>query len=263
MQCEFCKKEFKNLNYLKTHQKITKYCLKLQGKTIDNFECKKCFKYFSSEKTLFQHLSRCKTKKEEEQKETHLIKELKSQIKELKNTNKYKDDQILKLETNIRQLQQSITDIASRPLYSKTTVNNNQILNLNDNNRINTIIKEQIKATDLSEGQKSLAKFVVQYILTDENGDLLYKCVDASRQNFQFINEHGHPERDIKATKLSNAIVKGGIKTIVFQEGDKLWMVDGKVDESRFSYFQDKILEIARLESDHSKFTAEMVKLTT
>lgn len=276
MQCEFCNKEFKNLNYLKTHQKITKYCLKLQGKSVENFECRNCLKLFSSDKTLFQHLSRCKSKKVEDQKEKEkllmsekdkIIKELKTQIKELKNTNKYKDEQILKLESNVQQLQKSITEIASRPVYSsKTTVNNNnqqQVLNLNDNSRINSIIKEQIKAQDLCDGQKSLAKFIVQSILTDENGDLLYKCVDSSRQNFQFINEHGHPEKDIKATKLSNAIVKGGIKTTVFEEGDKLWMIDGKIDESRFRYFQDKILEIAQLESDHSKFTAEMVKLTT
>jgi hypothetical protein len=60
IECEFCKKELHNKYSLQTHQKTTKYCLKLQGKPqIKSFACSGCSKVFTTKQFLYQHQQRC------------------------------------------------------------------------------------------------------------------------------------------------------------------------------------------------------------
>ena len=42
-----------------THQKTTKYCLKIRGLTNNNFICKKCDKNLTSARLLHNHESKC------------------------------------------------------------------------------------------------------------------------------------------------------------------------------------------------------------
>ena len=74
MECKFCKKILKNQYTLETHQKTTKYCLKLQGKTLDKtYMCQGCDETFTSKRWLSYHEKKCKViaylYKEDEEKE--------------------------------------------------------------------------------------------------------------------------------------------------------------------------------------------------
>jgi len=60
--CEFCKKEFSSKGNLKVHQKTTKYCLSLQGKSIKIFDCEYCLKTLTTQQNLQEHLLICKEK---------------------------------------------------------------------------------------------------------------------------------------------------------------------------------------------------------
>ena len=62
--CQFCYKTFSSKSALGTHQKTTKYCLKLQNKEdIINFKCQYCNKSFTSKQQLTIHFNVCIEKK--------------------------------------------------------------------------------------------------------------------------------------------------------------------------------------------------------
>ena len=62
IECEFCKKICKTRGYLTIHQRETKYCLEIQGKT-KNYRCDHCGKYFTRKQRFVEHTSRiCKVK---------------------------------------------------------------------------------------------------------------------------------------------------------------------------------------------------------
>jgi hypothetical protein len=71
MECDFCKKKFKNKYSLSTHQTTTKSCLLIQGKMQDEeilkYKCNFCDKKFSLNQSLEKHENICKAKKQEEQ----------------------------------------------------------------------------------------------------------------------------------------------------------------------------------------------------
>jgi KilA-N domain/Meiotically up-regulated gene 113 len=63
MECEFCKKTFSTKPNLVAHQKTTKYCLEIQGKTNTLFKCEYCEKYFTCNQRLNEHVNNiCKIK---------------------------------------------------------------------------------------------------------------------------------------------------------------------------------------------------------
>ena len=71
MECDFCKKIFKNKYSLSTHQKSVKSCLLLQGKNEEDencfkYSCRFCDKKFSKDYNFERHEISCKVKKEEE-----------------------------------------------------------------------------------------------------------------------------------------------------------------------------------------------------
>jgi len=66
LNCNFCKKEFKNKYIFDTHQKTSKTCLKLQGIVSENFKCQYCHKCLSSQTRLTTHINICKKKIKEE-----------------------------------------------------------------------------------------------------------------------------------------------------------------------------------------------------
>lgn len=179
-----------------------------------------------------------------------------------------RDQRILELEAKIDQLNGKFQEIASQPRSvtnnrSKTTINNNNTLNLNDNDHIKRTLM-MMKPEDLAGGQVTLARFVASNMLTNENGQSVYKCVDTARQNFAFVNEHGNPDKDVKCTKLTTAIVRNDFKKLAWEKGEQLWTdkKSGDADEDRMNFFHEKVLEVATLELDNSKFASEMTKLT-
>ena len=59
MECQYCKKTLTSKYSLKVHKKKTKYCLKIQGKSLKgDFECK-CGKTFTQKHHLLDHQTIC------------------------------------------------------------------------------------------------------------------------------------------------------------------------------------------------------------
>jgi hypothetical protein len=118
--CTYCKKEFTTKSNLTSHQKTTKYCLKIQGKSEESiFECKYCNKILSSEKRLKSHYQICsKLNDDKADKKINEIIEKKDIIINSKN------NEIKELKDQIKNLQDKIENIAIKAV-EKTTVDEN------------------------------------------------------------------------------------------------------------------------------------------
>ena len=292
VSCQFCKKKFAYKGTLSTHQKTAKYCLEIQGKDISNlFGCEFCNKNFTTQQNLKDHILVCKEKEkiEEEQKQ-HIyndkikdyeirldkkekeIKMIRQEYEEKleKQRHEYEDrldkqrfEYISKLEAKLEKFEDSILSKTEKkyPTTTNNTTNNiviNNSLNLNDIEKMNSFLDEKLDKDVLAGGQKSFALLMSSTILKDK-----YKCVDPSRQNFEFTNELGEIERDVKAKKLTTAIIKSNIRSRSGEKGEELWTKeDGSTDSLRFQANSKNVLEMMNFDMDNSTFRSELTALT-
>lgn len=181
MECQYCNKQFSVKSSLLHHQKTAKFCIKKQGKLVnETYKCVHCFKLLSTQSRLNTHLKICKIKMKEEKnkEEEKIVNQLKNQkenfqvelINELKNQEEkhqermkdqeekfikisdllkereiqiqQKNEYISKLETLLEKANQTIAEIAMQP---KTTNNSNdnrvQNNHITNNFDINDIAK--------------------------------------------------------------------------------------------------------------------------
>ena len=278
MECQFCKKTFTTRNILLQHQKRAKYCLELQGTEQTNFECKYCKKQLSTNERLISHItSSCKEKKNQEniEKEQKVEINFNEQKKYYEDKLKEKNDYIAKLEANIEKLEaklEKFEDTVTSMVLCKTdkkpttnTTNNttniviNNSLNLNDIPTMSAFLEEKMDKEVVAGGQKGLALLLKNTVLKDK-----YKCVDPSRQNFEFTNELGEVERDVKAKKLTNALIKSDICAKAGERGIQLWKKeDGSTDSLRHDAHSKKVLEMIMFSQDNSTFRSELSALTS
>ena len=298
MDCDFCKKVFGSKTALEHHKKTAKYCLEIQGTSPQIFECVYCKKHLSTKERLSMHNSICKHKKQKEniEKEKHVEKSFNEQkmyyeniLKEkddyhigiLKEKDDYhigilkekednhlgilkeKNDYIAKLEAKLEKFEDSILSKSDKKPYTtnNTTTNIviNNSLNLNDIEKMNSFLDEKLDKEVLAGGQKSFALLMSSTMLKDK-----YKCVDPSRQNFEFTNELGEIERDVKAKKLTNAIIKSNIRSRSGEKGEELWKKeDGSTDSLRFQANSKNVIDMINFDIDNSTFRSELTALTT
>ena len=99
-----------------------------------------------------------------------------------------------------------------------------------------------------------------------------YKCVDPSRQSFEFTNELGQIERDVKAKKLTSAIIKSDIRGRSGEKGEELSpqsgseggkKADGSTDSLRFEANSKNVISMINFDIDNSTFRSELSSLTT
>jgi hypothetical protein len=220
MECEFCKKTFVSNSSLNNHKKTAKYCLEIQGKinNIENIYKCKCDKIFTTKQHFITHNQNCvKIKIEEiENNENKLLKE--ELIKKEILLSSYKE-QLEKQENNYKQqiseLQKIIERMGTKAIEKPTTTNNNTT---NNNTKINlvpfdltneyvsNIITSKFNDVHVLEGVHGLAKFVKDKIITLEDGTLVYRCFDTSRQIFKYQDKNGNIVKDPKALKLIEMI---------------------------------------------------------
>lgn len=235
MECEYCKKSFKNKGTLKTHQNTTKYCLELRNQHNDKWKCSYCEKNLTSKQSLESHYEKCVNK--------NIFNQLKIEIEKLKNENeiiknlkdietKKLENQITKLETQNKSLQDQIKELASLAIEKPNSIthqtNNNQTNN-NQNNSIKNIdnrtinmlplnintesiskaLQDKFEEKHLMKGQKGVAEFMLENVLIiDDNNEKKYlmKCSDSSRKVFISLDEKGNIIKDVNADNLTKMI---------------------------------------------------------
>jgi hypothetical protein len=212
-ECEFCNKKFNVIN-------ISRHLLSCKKKKeINNNNNNK----IELEKILLN-----KDEKIYELEKILLIRDEKmynyeNKITELEKINFQKDDKIYQLEIKIHELQaenniykniyekdhQVITNMAQQP--KNTTTNTNHIVNnlaVYDNKVITdrfTDVLNNIKPTDLYDGQESISRFLVPCLKNDD-GTQMYKCTDYSRGVYIKKDHHGNIIKDINGKNLVELI---------------------------------------------------------
>ena len=302
--CEYCNTEFISISSINNHRKNAKYCLIIQGKlehkkdyscnlckktlsskrNLDNhmtkckileeqinFNCKYCKKILSSKQNLLNHLDICETKKEKELDEKNKkLEEKEKVIIEIMVENKNYRDQIEQQKEQIKELQKTIERMGLKAIERPTTTNNNNTLNITsfmdfDNmDKIKNAIEDKLDINYVVDGQKGLAHFVKDNLLTDDTGKLLYICTDPSRHIFKYKDSSGEVKKDVEAKKLTNYILEGGIRTKSAVLGND-WCKDdkGDINIDRFNVMMEQQQSIMKLSDDNNGFKKELVSLTS
>jgi hypothetical protein len=294
MECQFCKKVLKSNASLVTHQATTKTCLKIQGKLDEfvSFKCEFCNKIFTTKQYLVNHVNFCKYKelhtkiKEIDKKCENKLKDkdkkcemkLKNKDKECENKLKNKDKEIIQLKNQISELKgqlitfkedhELIKDIAKQVKNTNNITNNNltisSFIDFNDINKAKMLIDNKLDINHIVCGQKGLAHFVKDTLLTDDTGKLTYMCSDPSRNIFKYKDCNGDIKKDVEAKKLTNYILEGGIKTKSALIGNE-WCKDekGDIDMDKFAIMMEQQNSIMKLSDDNNIFKKELVSITT
>ncbi len=294
MICQYCKKEFKSTSSLNLHIKTAKYCLKIQNKlclntnvdtnvdTNEKYKCYVCNKILSTKQWLLSHLEVCtnlyninlilKDIKEENnmlkeednmlKEENNMLKEENKQIQELK-------EYIIKLETEnsiYKKDHECVQNIAKQP----RNITNNKILNIispldfTSKEPLKNKINDSYKLDYIFSGQKGIAKFAVDHLLKDEEGNLKYVCTDPSRQIFKYKDHSGEIRKDVEAKKLTNFLVEGGIKHKACDIMNEWWTEEtGITNVDKFELLVDKAESLKTIDSDNTEFKKELATMTT
>ena len=282
-KCNYCKKSYSTKGSLTNHQKTAKYCIKIQQQNltesldseidiIDNvsFVCKYCEKDFSSNHRYQKHQDICLLKHK------HIIKNKDCEIEMMKEKicflEKLVEEQNQQMKTIRLEVENEfykqreersskvVEEIAKQP---RTTNNNQKVLITTPMDLSQPVVQQAIQQgfseEYLVQGQKGVARFAVDNILKDEQGKLKYVCTDPSRQIFQYKNEDGSMQKDVRATKLTKALLDGEIKSTSHKIA---WdnMKDG--GDQEFQSYTDYYYEIKDMETDNSEFSKELSSLT-
>jgi hypothetical protein len=222
--CKFCQQNFKTKSYLITHQKKTKYCLKIQGKLELSYKCKHCFKFYYFQSRLDNHLTTC-------------LKYHKYIIDE-------KNNEIFKLKNEIRKL--------------KNDTNDTQLLLDLDAKKFSIIVSNHFSNDYLILGQKGVAKFMIDYLIKSKEG-FTYKCDDIDNQIFIYNNVDGILTKDIKAKKLIQLILDSNLKNIAHT----ISCVKMNENTELFLEYSNYYDEIKNLKTNNKLFLEELIKLIT
>ena len=285
MNCQFCNKVFSNKSSLNNHQKTAKYCLKLQdNEETNNFNCEYCNKIFTTKQNLNIHFLNCKDREIEnirKEKDRDIENIRKDKIKleiekdklEIENNRLEKELIKIKDENNLLKGRLSVLDkdhiiISNLAQQPKNTTNNilsiQTPLDFNNIDKLKNIINEKYNDSYLFEGQKGIAKFAVEHILTDKNGNLSYICTDPSRQIFKYKDSSGDIRKDVEAKNFTNFLIDGGIQNKSSDMLIKLWSDnEGNVDGKKCSELLDKAGAMMKLKNDNTIFKKELVYMTT
>jgi hypothetical protein len=278
IECQYCKKIFKNTSSLNFHQKNTKYCLEIQGKINSNYNCIYCNKNFTTKQHLNNHLDICKEKEIDQLKKGKEIEQLKKEKdKEIEALKKEKDMEIKHLKKELekqerinKELQDKIERLATTAINRPTITTTNNTLNItsfidfNDLDKVKNLIENKLDIKDVIDGQKGLARFVKNNLLTDDNGNLNYKCSDSSRCMFKYKDSSGEIKKDLEAKKLTDYILNGGIRSKSADIGNE-WCKDddGDINMTKFDIMLEQQQSIMKLRDDNTSFKKELASITS
>jgi hypothetical protein len=252
--CEFCSKTFFKKSNLVVHQRTARYCLNTrQLDKIDVFICTVCDKSLASKRSLETHTKTCKLKKEKEHDDTKAeINSLKLRIAELEAVNKI-------LLADKEKSQACVEEIAKQP---KTTTNNkttNKVSILTpldlSQERLKELVEANFTNSHMLEGQKGVARFTVEHVIRNEQGNLQYICTDTARHTFRF--KDGDTEiKDIRGKRLSTALAPP-----VIDKSGRLGLEAIRANPDLFTVYSDTITRIKDMGGDDSEFRGELASM--
>ena len=144
-----------------------------------------------------------------------------------------------------------------------TVTTNNNVLNLSKEH-VNKVLKEHLDYDVVYAGQAGFAKFVVDKMLKGPDGKLTYKCVDPSRQMFEFTDESGETVRDMRAEKLIQSLLDGDAMKIGLDAATKGWNTDDRqLNNARTETFGPRVSEYTELNRHNTVFRNKVSSLTT
>ena len=294
LKCEFCSNEYTTKSSLNRHQKTVKKCLYLRkdNEKIDEYKCDNCDYNTIRKACLTNHQKTCKSKQTKKIYDEIIIK-MKEEIINLKNIHNEelqalkqkleiseKDNERLlsdnmNLERKLELYEEKLYTLASRPTISN--INNTRVDNLLisvdfKESTIKDNVDSNFTLEHLNDGLRGVAKFTKDYIVKSEDGKQKYICSDPSRGIFKYKDENGVVQKDVKATKLKNAIKDPIItksKSLFIEENSRLF--DGianneDTEQESFDLINDKItvlkdnfLKVKNIDENVFDYAKEMV----
>ena len=249
-KCSKCEKILSSKQYLEIHF----------SKCKEEHKCIYCNKILSTNQLLSNHLLVCLVKKDKELSEKDkIIVRISTQLENCK-------EQLEKQEENynerIKDLQDKLDKIANKAIdrptnsFTNTTTTNNNLnimtaIDFDNLEIIKDLIDNNLNVNHVVEGQKGLVQFLIDTFLTDEEGNLKYKCTDASRRIYKFLNIDGETNKDIDAKKLISYIVSGGIKGKSVEIADRWYRdEDGEIDLMKYEIMNEPQKNILKIEEN-------------
>ena len=212
MECDHCNKVFSNKYTLATHKS------KLSNET--QFKCSFCDKSLSSKERLVKHMVLCKSNTERD---------------EIRNT------RIIDYEAKIKALERQLVDKTSQlnELLEEQKARKQAVLDISPE-----LIKEKFRSIpddDLKQGQEGVARFIANNILTNTDGEVMYKCVDRHRQKFIYYDTAGKRCVDYNAEYLiHNLLALDGLK----EHAKRLYNID---DADSFDEWANLIINLMNI----------------
>ena len=249
MECSFCKKILSSSYTLRTHQKNTKTCIRIQesqgNKVNPLFYCLYCNKNFSTKQKSDNHM-----------KNTCPVKELKEQ--DLYVSKEHLDSLKKEFEEELKMKDQKIKELETKSTITNTNIKNKFITNITINEvmtpeRVQEFFKKHYNLDTLLGGQKGLARFIADGFISDTG---VYKCSDRSRQKFVMIEDESSKE-DPDCQHLFG-LTGPGLPHIKDVYEDALFSIPEDVTEVEI---QDQYKSIATMDQDRSQFKNELSKI--
>jgi hypothetical protein len=288
-KCEFCDKTLCTKRNLENHF-IS--CIKRKDKELK--ELRELNDLKENELKELRELNELKENELKELKKLNLLNDIKDnelkKLKEIKELNgetiiekdkiiikvnaqlEKQDEQLEHYKDQIKDLQEKLDKIANKAIDRPTTVTNttttNNNLNImssidfNDTETIKDLIENKLDINHVVDGQKGLVQFLLESFLKDEDGNLKYKCTDASRNIFKYKNSDGEINKDIEAKKLIKYIVNGGIKVKSVEIAREWYTDEGIVDITKYKIMDHPQQLILTICDESSSFKKELASLT-
>jgi hypothetical protein len=265
--CQYCNKTLCSEGNLRRHQK-TQACLRSRENQAssrnDKHQCKYCQKCLSSPVRLQHHMEICIARLK------HLLSESNHEVETLKQGNADLRMKMARLETEVEILRsdsqdsrQVIARIAEQPRINHTSNTNNLVLPVVDTSQetINRAVEVSYNMNHFCSGQKGVARFAVDHLLTNDQRQLGYICTDPARGTFKHIGDDGEVVRDVKASRLTTKLAQP-IKVKASRLAGELTSMDRGNEElasAAYKHYQD----ISEMEHDNFGFRTELTAATT
>jgi len=288
LKCDFCIKSFtcqKNLNehlqtckekqkkdYVKEFEKEIKRLRddnKKQTKHIEELNKNHIKKMSEKESEYTKHIN--EINEEKDSYHADKLSETKQHYEEkIADIIAEKDKQIAKLEEMLKVKDKAIMDIAfakTKILTQHNTnnnivVNNNYCINLKDVDKLNQVIEERMNKNVIQGGIHGFTNMIKQHYLSSPEGQLGYKCVDISRQKFEYTDENGEKREDYKADELRQTLAVSNLEQKTRRTAAEAWTKeDGSLDGDMFEKLAVKaheIIAITEVGDCNTKFRSEL-----